>query len=192
VTRRSVVLGVVACALAVAAGCGVPSDGDARPIAPDQLPEGLGAPESTTTIPAPESTQIVQLFYVRQGSLVPTIDEVSVNASLNEIMAALTSGPVDELANVGFRSALGGADVVRDVSLSAGVARVDLTPAYTQIPPGDQVLGLGEIVLTLTAQAGVGQVQFTLDGQPIIVPSADGTIAAGPVSRDNYAALLAV
>lgn len=133
----------------------------------------------------------MQLFYVRDGALVPTIDEVAVNPTLNEVLAALVTGPVDELAESGFRSAIGGPEVVRGVSLSAGVATVDLTTAYTQIPVGDQVFGLGEIVLTLTAQPGVGQVRFTLEGQAIDVPRADNTVVAGPVSRDDYDALLA-
>lgn len=183
------VAGLLAGVLILAA-CGIPSDADSRGIAPDELPPGLVAPESTTTLPAPESTEIVQLYYVREGLLVPTIDEVSLNASLTEILTALVTGPDQELSNVGFRSAFAGADVVRGVSLSAGVATVDLTVSFVQIPVSDQVLGLGEIVLTLTARPGVGQVLFTLDGQVIQVPRADGTVVAQAVSRDDYQRLV--
>lgn len=187
VTRSAIAAALVTLAVA---GCGVPSDSDARRIAPDELPAALSAPTSTSTTLPPESRQFVQLFYVRADRLVPTIDEIAVNPTLNEVLAALVSGPVEELANAGFRSAFGAADAVRDVTLLGGVATVDLTSAFSLLPPGDQVLGLGQIVLTLTAQPGVGQVRFTLEGQAIDVPRGDGNLATGPVSRDDYSDLL--
>lgn len=190
IARRVARAGLAGVFVGALAGCGVPSDSDARVVDRDELPAGLVAPASTTTTPAAEPTQIIQLFYVRDNRLEPTIDEVPVNPTLNEVLAALVSGPDDELARAGYRSAIGGPEVVRGVSLSAGVATVDLTSVYTQIPVGDQVFGLGEIVLTLTAQPGVGQVRFTLEGTAIEVPRADNTTAAA-VSRDDYTALLA-
>ncbi len=45
-------------------------------------------------------------------------------------------------------------------------------------------------MLTATARPGVGQVRFTLEGLPVQVPTADGTIASDPLSRDDYLALL--
>ncbi len=44
--------------------------------------------------------------------------------------------------------------------------------------------------MTATARPGVGQVRFTLDGQPVEVPHADGSVGTDAVSRDDYAALL--
>ena len=52
------------------------------------------------------------------------------------------------------------------------------------------MLALGQLVLTATARPGVGQVRFTLEGLPVQVPTADGTVTSDPLSRDDYLALL--
>jgi hypothetical protein len=84
------------------------------------------------------------------------------------------------------------------VSVSAGVATVDVASAFVQPVTGgdqlpvaniDQPLAFGEIVLTLTGLPGIGQVQFTVGSQPQDALVADGSLVAGRVSADNYAGL---
>jgi spore germination protein GerM len=49
----------------------------------------------------------------------------------------------------------------------------------------EQLLALGQLVFTLTDQPGIGGVEFSLEGEPVDVPLADGTTQDGPVSRDD-------
>ena len=56
----------------------------------------------------------------------------------------------------------------------------------------DQLLALAQLVFTLTARPGIGQVRFTLRGEAIQVPRADGSLVATPVSRDDYSAVAPV
>ena len=53
-------------------------------------------------------------------------------------------------------------------SPGAGFVTVDLVgEAFQRIDPADQRSAIGQIVLTLTERPGVGQVRFTLDGEPL-------------------------
>ena len=47
-------------------------------------------------------------------------------------------------------------------------------------------------MLTLTRRPGIGQVQFTLDGEPLALPGRDNvqTVPGALVSRNDYRSLL--
>lgn len=195
--RRTRLVAVLASASAVAvasvvgAACGVPTDGSPRKISADELPPGLVEATSTTATSAPKGdTEVVQLYYVLEEELAPAFGDVARPARVDAVLRALLDGPAEEFAAEGYRSALPqGEDLVLSAEVRAGVARVELTPAFREIPAADQVLAVGQIVLTLTARPGVGQVRFVLDGQPIAVPRADGSVTTQTVSRDDFAAL---
>ena len=53
-------------------------------------------------------------------------------------------------------------------------------------------MAIAQIVLTLTRRPGIGQVQFTLDGEPLAVPERDNvqTVPGALVSRNDYQSLL--
>ena len=72
-----------------------------------------------------------------------------------------------------------------------GVAQVDLAAEFAELGSDRQLLAIAQLVLTLTSRPGVGQVAFTLDTAPIDVPRADGTITSDPVTRADYASMLA-
>lgn len=197
-TRRARWTAATSLALAVAlAACGVPVDDDARAIDAGQIPEGLTADEpATTTTTSPPLTpsqaeQIVVLYFVRRSALEPSIDLLEGRVSVATVTDALLDGPAPALAADGFRSALAGSDVVGRVTLVRGVARVELLPAIESLAPSEQLLALGQLVMTLTARPGVGQVRFTLGGAPVEIPTADGRLVAAPVTRDDYADLVA-
>jgi spore germination protein GerM len=86
---------------------------------------------------------------------------------------------------------LRGPSLVRRVALRAGTAHADLQPALSNLGGTEQLLAIAQLVCTLTHRPGVGLVSFTLDGAPVDVPRGDGSLTAGPVSRDDYADLLA-
>jgi spore germination protein GerM len=191
--RRAAGVGALAAAVALAGACGVPTDGSPREISADELPPGLVDAPSTTAPSSPGGdAEVVQLYYVADDSLVPAFGEVARPARVDVVLRALLEGPDPAYVARGYRSALPqGEELVPAADQRAGVARVELAPTFREIPAADQVLAVGQIVLTLTARPGVGQVRFLLDGQPVAVPRADGSVTAQPVSRDDYAALRA-
>jgi hypothetical protein len=93
---------------------------------------------------------------------------------------------------VGIRSAITASDfAATEAAVGArGVARVDLTAGFAQISAADQALALAQVVCTLTSLPGVAQVLFTLDGEPVDIPRADGSLTNEPVSRLDYRVLL--
>lgn len=188
------VAGLVAALLVV--GCGVPAEDEARRAAPDQVPEELlrpstTVPPTTTTVTAP--FEVTLYFVDADGRLVEVERSLETSPSLDDLVRLLLDEPAASEEAGPVRTALaGGADpVVRSVSLDRGVAVVDLSDPFRMLPPGDQVLGVAQIVYTVTGRSGVGRASFTLGGQPVEVPIGDGSLTGEPVARDDYANLRA-
>jgi spore germination protein GerM len=203
---------IIVSLVAVIVSCGIPDSGSVSKI-PDKDVSGLNdtlpttststtAPTIETTVPietAPVSTVAVEdvtLYFISGGLLKSYLaPPIAKNASANQILGALQAGITkDGSVGVGLRTAVPTADhpitVVEDGS---GVATVDLPPDfYDQIPQEDQLLVIGQIVLTLTDIAGIGQVLFRQNGQPLGVNRGSGGLSSGtePLARRDYDSLL--
>lgn len=73
-----------------------------------------------------------------------------------------------------------------EAETSGGVAVIDLSEGFTDISGSDQLIAIAQLVYTSTGRPGVGQVTFTLEGEPIEIPRDDGSITSGSVTRDDY------
>jgi spore germination protein GerM len=174
-------------ALLVLVGCGVPTDDAARRISPNRLPDALRPAGSTTTTLVVAMAN-VEVYFVRNGRLVPVEHEVEAPTTPTKAVAALTAGPAQD-DPTGLRSAIPDAQVIVDVDVQAGTATVELSDAFDQVQTPDQALAIGQLVLTLTHLRGVGQVRFDLGGTSVAVPLPDGKTAA-VVSADDYRELI--
>lgn len=191
-TRRnvSVALLVLVVSALVLPGCGIRGD-RLRERGPDDVPFGLLRPEPTTTstaapVPAPEA---VTVFLIRGDRLAPAIREMPRPVELADVVRVLIGGANDIEAAAGLRTALNPAGVLRSVGVSGGIGTVDLGAEFRTLPPSDQILGLGQIVYTLTGRPGVGRVAFTLEGKPVDIPRGDGSLTGESVARDDYPSL---
>jgi len=211
------VAAVLVTAVLVLAACGLPNDGAYTPIQADALPAGISdtttTSTTTTTVPlattttAPQATtttstiptESVSLYYVINGRLQPVPRSLALPVAPLAALTELQKGPEERDQPAGLRSAVPAGSIV-NVGVSAGVATVDLAPVFVQLTTGteqlpvpnvDQPLAFGQIVLTLTSMPGIGQVRFTVGGQPQGALVADGSLVDGPVSADNYASLRA-
>jgi spore germination protein GerM len=198
--RRRAAL-AIGCALLVAS-CGVPLEDRTQTIANQDVPFQLLNTTTTTTnttsttvlesgpsttVPAKEQ---VPLFFVRNDRVELVTREVSSALGVEDRLRLLTEQlPAAEAAE-GFRSALA-PGAVADANFAGGIALVDLSAAFTEVPPLEQVLAFAQMTYTLTALPGIGLVEFTLNGQRVQVLDDEGTLIEGPVSRVTYENLYA-
>ena len=207
--NRLLLVGVAAVALA--ASCGVAGDGELQEINSAEL-FGLDetttstsstmfpsatAPVDNTTGPTSSTiaTEPVELYFLDGNRLVDVSIDMARSPSPSRVVAALLTGPPSGEIGIGLRTLLPEDLVNTVVESAAGYVTVDLAgEPFQQIDPADQRAAIAQLVLTLTARPGVGQVRFTLDGEPLPVPRRGGLQSAPgePVSRLDYESMLRV
>ena len=191
--------------LVVLSSCAVPSSGSYQQVAPEDIPFGLNAPQTTipqttTTVSDPMSTESIavavsepiDLFFISNSRLIKVQRNVASPANPSQALSSLVEGPNTSPEFVGLRTALP-TTFAASVDVIRGVARVDATRAFLNSLSGlDQKLAIAQIVLTLTSRPGVGQVLFSVDGKLISVPRGRGDLAkpGTTVSFDDYSSLI--
>jgi spore germination protein GerM len=175
--------------IAGVAACGVPTHQSAKKVEAKDVPFGLLDKDSGATTSARSGEEAVTLFFARDGRLVPVSRPLKRPVTPEALLGALREGPTTAEVAAGVRSALPALRAFRSISLAGGTATVDLVPRFTSLSSTDQLLALAQIVYTLTARPGIGQVRFTLQGASTEVPRANGSLTSAAVSRDDYASL---
>lgn len=183
-TRRGTAILLVLLALATGA-CGVAEDSAARVTPADDVPFGL-LDETVTTVPATgaEGTE-TNVCLALDGSLLLVGRARGGETPLESLRELVLAGPTEGEADLGLRTAMGD-DTIEDISASGGLATVELTEAFTELPGDQQLLALAQMTCTLTAQNGVSRVRFSLDGEDLEVPVQGGSLVRRPVTRDDY------
>jgi len=191
--------------LVVLSSCAVPSSGSYSQVAPEDIPFGLNAPQTTipqttTTILDPKSTESlpvavsepIDLFFISNSRIIKVQRNVASPANPAQALSSLVEGPSTSPEFVGLRTALP-TTFVASVDVIRGVAQVDATRVFLDSLSGlDQKLAIAQIVLTLTSRPGVGQVLFSVEGKLISVPRGRGdSVASGvAVTFDDYSSLI--
>jgi len=220
---RGAIVITVAAAVAALAGilgaCGVPSESDFVPLAPGDGPFiGVVSTTTTTTRPITEAsvttttvrqigprpsvtlivTERVELYFV-DGEQLRSVDvELGSPAAPPVIVDTLADGPPIDLGESAPNPEMETAvlpTLVDSVDEEDGIAMVDMRgDEFRQLEGNDQSLAVAQLVLTLTRRPGIGQVTFSLDGEPIpvLIPDQLGVSEAGePLSFDDFASLVA-
>jgi spore germination protein GerM len=210
--KRMTTIGVLLVALVVA--CGIPDNGQVTTIQDRELRQ-LGdtiPPTTTSTIPpttiVQETTttlidtattiaqEDVTLYFISGGQLKGYPRALAKPAATNAVMTALQEGPPSGDLGAGIRSAVPTEvnALIKVTENGSGIATVELPLGFfEQIPPEDQLLAIGQIVLTITEVGGIGQVLFVQNGLPLQVPRppagglTDGT---EPLAHRDYEELL--
>lgn len=179
----------VAAFLVVAGGCSVPVEQSARVEADTAVPFDLLNEDAPPVVrPAPETTADVELCFVAGRTLVRVTQALEASADPLEVVRALAVPPADP---AGLTTAVADDSLVTAVDVRGGIAHVDLASPAAPVGPDAQLLVVAQLVCTLTARPGVGQVAFLLDGAPVQVPTPDGSLTPGPLARDDYAGMIA-
>ncbi len=190
--RRLTVAALVVALVLVGAACGVPTHDTAHEVNPKDVPFELLDERAGPPVADPLGAEQQLIYFARDQHLVATTRKLGSDSSLSRLLDALGRGPNRNEVDAGLRSALPDESRFPDVSVSRGTATIDLDPRFTALSGEDQVIALAQLVYTVTGRPGVGLVRFTLDGQPTDVPRANGELTAGPVSRDDFAAVAPV
>lgn len=172
------------------AACGVATEDAPRLADDDSVPFGLLSPNAPTIVPpatAP-TTEPVTLYFISGDRLVAVEQRFDPPVAIADVVTALAEPPIGD--GPALRSATGPPFGVMQLRLAGGVAQVDLSPSVASLGGDAQLLAIAQLVCTLTARPGVGQVSFTLAGAPVDVPRGDGTLTSGAVSRDDYGQLV--
>jgi hypothetical protein len=195
VTRGSVVASALM-ALAVLAGCGVPTSGEPEVIAASDLPQALTGPTSPPTQTSPPQPMLdsSRVFLVSPGDvLVPRPREVptgGIQDRLEELLDSLADGPTDDERNQQLSTALP-PDVELGVAETSGnTVTIDISvPA--EAPTGwASRRAVAQIVLTATSMPEVQSVLLQLAGEPIEAPLPGGELVARPLTAEDYAVFL--
>lgn len=189
--------------------CGVRTGDDTFEAVPaDEIPFGLDATSTTTTtttsttlpdapattLPATTTTirlEPVEIYFLSRGRLQPVPFELPPGFSADQVADVLEAGPPDGFA----LDTLIEDGLIVSLLESGGVLAVDLdAEVFDRIDAPDQTEAIGQIVLTMISSLRrVGQVTFTLDGEPIPVKKGNGLSSdvGEALSYDDYAVLLA-
>ncbi|HVM09269.1 MAG TPA: GerMN domain-containing protein [Acidimicrobiales bacterium] len=192
-TRRQRLFGASAILVAaVLGGCGVTAESTPTFTDDDNVPFQLleSVAPANTVPPTTVLTAASDICLTNGTNLIPTQRPATIASDAAAVIAALDAGPSGLERSWGLRSPLFAEGLVNSATWRAGIATVDLAPTFTEGGASDQLLALGGIVCSLTAQPGVGQVVFTLGGAAIDVPRGDGSLVAGAVSREDYVQLV--
>lgn len=179
----------------VTGGCGVPAETEARVLPPEDLPFGLAGddptagPNEAAALEFLNELEVVSLYFPAGNGLAVVPRQLTAPVALDAVVDALADG-TGPTGTATYRSAIGRGDV-EAVRVRAGVATVELDNRFLDLPNSEQRVAVAQLVLTLTSRPGVGQIVFEIGGAPVQVPRADGTLAKGAVSRDDFVKLLA-
>jgi hypothetical protein len=104
-------------------------------------------------------------------------------------VAALLRGPTASERKDGYRSAIPAGTGLRRISVSCGVATVDLSRRF-EAGGGSlsMQLRVAQAVYTLTQFPSIGRVAFRLDGRPVESIGGEGVSVSPPVSRASFEA----
>ena len=190
--------------------CGVPTQDLAKPLASGVIaPPALPASPSPSPSPSPADSQSVapsptvtsdpaELWFAGDAGLVPVLTAVEPANSAEAVVAGLVAGPpedeqlrtvaVDPLTGLPLISVF--LDEVTE-SVNPGDVNIALSPEFAALPPNEQVLVLGQLVLSIAGE-GLGTVAFVdQTGSPVAVPLPDGRLLDRPATVEDYGSLIA-
>jgi spore germination protein GerM len=179
--------------LVVLAACGGLPEDSARSLNPDTyvVVETTLAPMTTIPDENPPATAAAVVYLIRGEGLVSRGRVVDDGATLKQILELLVDGPTADETTLGFRSGLTNRpDIILDSRIDEELASVTLGDEVDSLSGDEQILIIGQIVLTSLTVRGVSAVQFLRADQPLSVVAPNGNSLTGPIVRSDFAVLL--
>lgn len=187
--RRSIASSVLLAVALAVSGCGLPNEEHAQRVPDDAVPFGLLSPEPTETATPAPGDHLLSVFFVRQDRLVRVERRIAAVPDPAHALNQLVSGPTATETHAGIGTSPLGTTLSVSRGPGATTVTVDLGEQIDAIPSQVQVLAIAQIVYTLAELPEVESVRFTVAGEPVDVLRGDGSLAATPVTPDDYADL---
>jgi spore germination protein GerM len=176
-------------------GCGVPDSGPVTTVPSPEVPFGLLRTDATSSSAVRDRgvSDGPGVYFIREERLVRVgIDRgpSSGGTALDRVLEVLSAGPNAGERRDGLGSAIPAGLRLRGRILAGGVAQIELA-GETAHPEADQnVLAVGQIVLTATSVPQITAVVLLGDGRPIDPVLPNGELASHPVTATDYAGLV--
>ena len=178
-------LGFVVSLLVVTA-CSRSIDSSVEKLDPDTYIVQISTPESPKISPTIERRSIV-IYLISENGLRADSAIVKSLISAQSVIDALTSQLDSEMLTSGLSSSLTAReDLIKTLEIVESTTIIDLDLSFDQIPGDEQLLMLGQIVLSILANTNSTSVKFTTLGIPLIVPNANGKLIDGNAVRSDY------
>lgn len=167
-------------------GCGLPMQQTAQPV------PGASAPGRTVSASPTADDVPVDLWLVSDGVLVRNRAAVHGPVTAAGLVGLLADVPTSagSQRSLVIDPVTGGplVSVPQDVAVGSGhpLVTVQVSPSFAALPSAEQVLLLGQVVLTLTGAGAGGVVVTDPQGSPLSVPLPDGRLLEGPATRADY------
>lgn len=205
--RRLPNLAIWAIAATALVGCGVPLQDSPQALPPEVIPPPVVAPTqspspSPTVSESPSPTasptpivEVIDLYFIREDGLVPLASDVPSPVDTQIVLDGLTAGPP---AETGLRTVvvdpLTGSALVSsfttDGDEALAQATIAVTPAFSSLPPAEQVLLLGQVVMSLSAAGYATVAVVDQAGSALAVPLPDGRLLDRPATEQDYSGLV--
>jgi hypothetical protein len=199
--------------VAALVGCGIPLQANPQQIPRDAIPAPLAiptpevttdatSPQTAEPVPSPQEPLVeeVRIWFVREDGLVGVETVLPAPVAPEALLQSLAVGPTPSEAFAGLRTVsrdpLTGLSLVNiDVpgiadETEPDVISVALESAFAALPPNEQVLLLGQVVLSLTGGGWRGVRFVDETGSPAAVPLPDGRLLDTPATARAYASLI--
>lgn len=145
------------------------------------------ATESTATTATVTGSAMssVAVYLLRDGKVSPVRRTIeSTPAVARAALTELLDGPTADERAAGLSTAIPRGTTLRDISLSDGVATVDLDGTFDDGGGSASMLGrVAQIVATLTRFPTIDRVAFRIDGAPVEAVGGEGVVVDPPVGR---------
>jgi hypothetical protein len=186
-STRGVAMLVVAAVIATS-GCGIPNDSRPRAIAQNDRSLSIGEAQPPSAADAPTGSPVIFLVDQTTSTLVAVRRPVPADA--RSVLDALLLKPTKDDLAANRTTAIPSGVTVIDVSRSAPtIITVDLRVSLDS--PGFEaaqgVLGVAQLVFTLTSLRCVRGVRFTINGVPKALSDENGKTQSRPLERADFA-----
>jgi hypothetical protein len=174
------------------AGCGVPWSGDAVLLDPSEYVVEIRPISVAPSAQAADARLDGALVYfVSDAGLRARVALAAEEFGIAELLDVLADGPDPADVRSGLRSAVSDRrSLVVDHDVRDAIAYVELADSFGDIPGSEQILFLGQVTLTIVGNNLAESVLYTINGDALAVPGADGAPISEPTVRANYVDLI--
>lgn len=181
-------------------------------VSPTPTPSpSLTSPATPSAEPTPaddpEAVARLRLWLVQDDGLVAVESSLPVGTNPDYVMQALAVGPTSVQAAQGLRTIASDPLTGQPLAVIAAVTpeatpatefdpvadaaiAVELSPAFSALPPNEQVLLLGQVVLSLTGAGESAVIFVDQSGARLAVPLPDGRLLDTPARASDYGPLI--